>query len=588
MVKNKLPLNDFIKYSKESGYTPFDKESCSKKWYETVGRNDKKAGGFPMLKRWFEEDGLDWKKLFPADTSKDLLDAKLLFANFDIQVMSQVFAKRYPDKYIYQAQTKQWYSLRPSGLWSKTDYADGIYNDLSTDLKSLLSLLKPKDVKDRNKEQEKTFKCIMKEIQKMCEVIPSRVRNCIPYLTELYTDRKNIEFDSKWNLFGFLDVVIDLETHIIRPYQPDDYVTLTTGYEYGKPTQEQITTLKTLFSQIIPNEDERRLFLILCATGLEGRTLEHFMKLWGRGRNGKGLSVDLMALTLGAYAYKLSNLALTRPIKEGNNPEMANCERKRFLYSQESSSCPFDNSTVKEITGGSSLNTRLNHSNRTEIPICPSTFVETNNKFTPWKEPPQKAEIERFIEIHFTSTFTEHKDEIDPENHVYECNILYKNNEWRKLHRLAMFHLLLEHHKLYRDASYKLNMPEFIRQRSLNELALSWEPLKWVKDNYNFVNTEKISKEQAKKNWGHIQDKIKLQDVFAHFQESDYFKALEKNEKKLVSRVKFIEAVENCAIFKHNCVRFEKGEKTKRQDGSFENILGVWLINLRSNNFDDE
>jgi hypothetical protein len=67
----------------------------------------------------------------------------------------------------------------------------------------------------------------------------------------------NINFDDKWWLFGFNNVVYDLKEQKFREYYYDDYIATTTGYDWQEPTDEEISTLQKLLNLIFPIESEK-------------------------------------------------------------------------------------------------------------------------------------------------------------------------------------------------------------------------------------------------------------------------------------------------------------------------------------------
>src|SRR5690606_9223573 len=92
-------------------------------------------------------------------------------------------------------------------------------------------------------------------------------------------DLKNnrIDFDAKWHLFGFDNKVFDLKTLSFRDYKYDDFVSITTGYDWIEPIDEELKKMKDLIEMIHPIADERQLYLEIISTGLEGRCLEKFI-----------------------------------------------------------------------------------------------------------------------------------------------------------------------------------------------------------------------------------------------------------------------------------------------------------------------
>ena len=176
-----------------------------------------------------------------------------------------------------------------------------------------------------------------------------------------------MKFDTTWNLIGFHNKVYDLKTHAFRDYQYDDYIHLTTGYDYREPTQEEINTINTLICQIMPIENERKLLLELKSTSLEGKCLEHFIILNGCGGNGKSLLNDILLCALGSYSLICNNSILFEANRTGSNPEKANIHKKRLIIFREpSSKFRFNNGTIKELTGGGMFSARGHHESQTE------------------------------------------------------------------------------------------------------------------------------------------------------------------------------------------------------------------------------
>ena len=62
---------------------------------------------------------------------------------------------------------------------------------------------------------------------------------------EIMTNNNDI-FDNKPYLFGFTNVVYDLNVGQFRSYQRSDMVSLTTGYDWKEPTTEEINTMNEL------------------------------------------------------------------------------------------------------------------------------------------------------------------------------------------------------------------------------------------------------------------------------------------------------------------------------------------------------
>ena len=141
--------------------------------------------------------------------------------------------------------------------------------------------------------------------------------------------RDDIEFDDKPHLFGFNNIVYDLKTHQFRDYKYDDFMSITTGYDWTEPTEDEIRNVEKLLTSIFTNDGERETILRIISTGLEGKALEKFIIFNGDGRNGKGVLNDIYLLALGGYAMIANNSMLFERRKTGCNPVLANTHKRK-------------------------------------------------------------------------------------------------------------------------------------------------------------------------------------------------------------------------------------------------------------------
>jgi len=339
MVKNKLPREDFIKYSKESGYTPFDEKSCSKKWYETVGRNDKKAGGFPMLKRWFEEDGLDWKKLFPEVDNSLLKDFLNLWSNqgdFTDGSVAGILHKHYKDNLIYT--TQGWFHYDNGWkLGSSEIIFKPIIDLLSLDLLAHCSkknIFKngPVTVKEWN---EKQFIALKKATNKLQSA--SKIKSILEVAKGPFMDDNALNtFDQKPNWFCFKNQVAwDLKTKKVIKIEAKDRILTTCGFDLPERKDDDILLVTNLLKQITPNLKSLLSALSLFIYGVNFNEL--FIIFKGEGRNGKGLVMLILELLLGNYYYSLPTEILTEQSKGKGvaSPELAQARWARCCMGSE-------------------------------------------------------------------------------------------------------------------------------------------------------------------------------------------------------------------------------------------------------------
>jgi phage/plasmid-associated DNA primase len=349
-----------------------------------------------------------------------------------------------------------------------------------------------------------------------------------------------VEFDTNGDLFCFKNKIFNLKTEewIEKP-DPKYYNTISTGYDWQEPKDEDVKTIKDLIAQIFPHEDERTLYMTILATGLVGQTLEKFIIANGCGGNGKGVIDELTEDFFGDYAYNCANYVLLNPIKDGNNPTVANMSKKRIIFYREpndSITAQLNMGSIKELTGGNKINARLNYSNDTKTHLCGTHILEANGK-PKISGKIDDAAMRRLIDIPFRSKFTkDFKDCFG--DHVYDVNVSYKTAEFRNKYKCCMFKILLPYWSQFQKE--KRSIEPFICQsvidRTNDYLESSDEVKMWFDEHY----------EQTKC----PTDIIKIADVYELFQQSSLWDNMTKKERRTTSKKTFIKDFSESVFFR--------------------------------------
>jgi phage/plasmid-associated DNA primase len=349
--------------------------------------------------------------------------------------------------------------------------------------------------------------------------------------------RDDIIFDDKWWLLGFNNGVYDMEEGVFRDYRYEDYISITTGYDWQEPSSEEINFINNIINQIMPIPEERELYLQILATTLDGRALEKFIIFNGGGGNGKGVMNDLLLTALGNYALIGNNSILFEQNRTGSNPEKANIHKKRLvIFREPSERNKFENSVVKELTGGGKFSARSHHEHTTEKNLNLTLIVECNKRPL-FQDEPQNAEIRRLIDLYFRSTYTENNELIDEKNNIYKANPYFKTSEFQQKYKFALLKILMnEHYKFYKINKSILIPPKSVNERSLLYLELSCNIVQWFKDNYVYTEDKN--------------DIIKIKDLYAEFVISPYFANLTKAEKKKYNKSFFVDYIQSNLFFR--------------------------------------
>jgi len=359
-------------------------------------------------------------------------------------------------------------------------------------------------------------------------------RDIVETYKEYGVDNK-IKFDDKWYLIGFDNVVYDMEECSFREYKYDDYISTTTGYDWREPTQIEIDTVWDLINSIMPIKEERDAYLQILSSCIDGRCLEKFVVFNGCGGNGKGVMDDLMLAVLGNYSLLGNNSILFESSKTGSNPEKANLHKKRLvLFREPPEKKKFENSIIKELTGGGFFSARTHHEKETEKELNLTMIVECNKRPL-FAEEPTQADVRRIVDIFFRSSFETDESKLDKSKFIFKANPYFKTKDFQNQHKFALFKILTdEHKKFYKTNGSILNIPKSIVDRTNNYLELSCNIVQWFKENY-----EEDDKEY-----------VKILDIYDNFKQSSYYFEMSKNEKLKYTRGYFFEYIENNIFFR--------------------------------------
>jgi P4 family phage/plasmid primase-like protien len=174
------------------------------------------------------------------------------------------------------------------------------------------------------------------------------------------------KLDANQYLIGFTNGVYDLQTHTFRDGNLDDYISMTTGYEYHDTYSQHHKELIKFLEDIQPNEEERKYLLSYVATALFGNTHELFTVLTGDGRNGKSKFVELLDKTFGDYYDTIKSQLLTSQMKDGDapSPSLLSLKNKKLVVACETlENVKLNTGFIKFITGRDTAKHRLCHQN---------------------------------------------------------------------------------------------------------------------------------------------------------------------------------------------------------------------------------
>jgi phage/plasmid-associated DNA primase len=299
----------------------------------------------------------------------------------------------------------------------------------------------------------------------------------------------DMEFDTSLDLIGFNNGIYDIANRQFRPAEKTDYVTMSCRFDFrlydepvGEDKEIEDELYEKVFDKIFPDQDCRTLFLVMAASGISGRAIEHFFILNGSGRNGKGLCNQALELAYGDYFYHASYAILTEDPKKKTsadaNPDLANIDRKRYVIMKEPpKDSPLNNNVIKDLTGGGTVKARRLYKDKSDVELHATFGMETNCK-APLREEATVADMERIVDLLYGSTFTSNPMKVDESKHIYPLDPSLKEKSWWKKRLVGLMNILLRHLEMLRKENYKMAkfIPASVRRRSMEYLQSSYMP----------------------------------------------------------------------------------------------------------------
>jgi hypothetical protein len=160
--------------------------------------------------------------------------------------------------------------------------------------------------------------------------------------------------------------------------------------------------------------------------------------------------------------------------------------------------------------------------------------------------------------------FTNEKEDVDEENHIYLKKGEYKELGFIEEHRTALFHYILEH------APNKIYIPDSVKLRSKEYVIGNDELLQWFDKEFEITNNN--------------DDFVQVKDLYSSFKQSDIWNNLDKSEKRSTFNYKnFGENIKSNIKLR----KLYKDRKVCMVDGEKKDIMRV-LENVREREEEEE
>ena len=308
-----------------------------------------------------------------------------------------LYAAIHKDKFLYNKSTESWME------WTDHHWNDDVKaKSVSAVEKCALKYLEEAEavggqislaMKEGDKEE------VVTSLQKRQENIHKRVwrirsdrgrNNCLKFAHTNPVNALDItseQLDTNPWLFGCQNGVIDLRTGVLRPGRQDDYISMASSIEF-LGIETPAPNWENFLIQIF-NEHQSLVDYVGRVFGysMVGKVVEHFLPiLWGRGWNGKGTLIEIIAYVMGDLASPIqSELLLDQSHGKSAgsaSPEIMGLRGLRLAYASETEQGRrFSTSKVKWLTGGDTLKGRFLYDKR-DVKFKPghTLVLMTNNK----------------------------------------------------------------------------------------------------------------------------------------------------------------------------------------------------------------
>ncbi len=321
------------------------------------------------------------------------------------------------------------------------------------------------------------------------------------------------------HLIGFENGVIDINTKQFRKGEPEDYISVTTGYKFYFENSDKIERCHNIIKSLWKNDEQTTYFIKKIAYTLTGNKTKQEVNIHtGLGSNGKSLIFDALRNTFGGYYATMTPDYFTAYEKgQGRaNGELANTKSKRIVVvSEPDNNSVFQVSKLKSISGNETISAR--HLFKSEIYFRPQFTIHILANDIPNLSNPDGGIQRRLKIIDYPFIFCNHSDYFESEHTKLADHNL--DTEMKDL-KMALFHLLLN----YYDPNYE-EINEV--KEAVNDYMKENNPVKeWLES--NFI-----------KNTGNIDDKISCKELFQMFSD--------ETAKKLSIRI-FSTRVQQCGV----------------------------------------
>lgn len=332
---------------------------CSTKWRSFKDRTDNRLTKASIY-FWAKQDNpTAYKEIQSKNDS--VLNAFLIGSHAHI---AHVFYTLNPNRYLL-SQSYGWFILKDNNTWEATGQTDitkipSLFNTICNECSNILSVILSRLTMGSQLDTIKQ-KQLADTLRKLSSA--AFLKGVVAFLPGYYhKDGIDKLLNQRRNLFAFNNGVLDMITKEFRNIMPEDYISITCGYDYIPITASQKSMVLDFIRSIFPNENVVKYILTILSTSLDGNNRwELFHALTGIGANGKSCLMDLCKVAFGDYfrTIKVSYLTKDDEGKDKAMPDLVDAQWTRILVTSESEvKDKFQIGMLKLITGQDEVSCR--------------------------------------------------------------------------------------------------------------------------------------------------------------------------------------------------------------------------------------
>jgi phage/plasmid-associated DNA primase len=348
--------------------------------------------------------------------------------------------------------------------------------------------------------------------------------NIVKELKEKVINQFNkIDFDNNGYILAFQNCKYNFKTKKFESIVKEDYINMTTKYDWIEPKAEEVNKIKEILEKIFPNKEMLKCKLSLLLDCCIGKQKDNFEIDNGCGGNGKGIINGLMAYMLGDYFMNGNLVILTEKWGTGASPDVAVMDKKRLiLFREPNSTDKIKLGNVKKLCDVPTISARHNYGDPFDVMLWGTLLMEVNKKLN-FDGAVGDAERRRFIDLEYQSSFKkegEYKLYSHLEN-VYQQDPILKTEEFKKTHVCALFKYIID------NAEKEVYIPDCVRERTNEYIDSQDDYLTWINSEYIYEK-EPVNTKQH----------ITLAKMFSHYKGSEEYEKLFKKDRPLSAQFK--------------------------------------------------